>query len=327
MQTRRLGSTGPHITTIGFGAWALGGPSKFGWGAVDDDESITAIRHAIDRGVNWVDTAAFYGRGHSEEVVGRAVAPWSGSEDVLVATKCGLRWESDDPDEPPQNNLRPDSIRYECEQSLKRLDVDRIDLYQFHWPDETNTPVEDSWQTMVELVDEGKVRWIGVSNFDVELLDRCEAIRHVDSLQPPLSLIDTAALKEVIPWCRDHDTGVVVYSPMASGLLTGRFDRQRAESLPEGDWRRTAPAFNEPELSQNLALVERLKVIAERLETNLPSVAVGWTLAMPGVTAAIVGARRPDQVDGWLPAADLHLSEQDLAEIESLLEEQVQQQS
>ena len=200
MRTRRLGSQGPEITTVGFGAWAIGGPGRFGWGRVDDNESIAAIRHAVDSGVNWIDTAAVYGFGHSEEVVGRALEPYTPGSDVFVFTKCGQNWY-DSPNNEAQLDLRPESIRFEVEQSLKRLDIERIDLYQFHWPDRrTGTPVEDSWGTMVELIEEGKVRWGGVSNFDVDMLERCEEIRHVDSLQPPLSLIDRSARNDVIPW-------------------------------------------------------------------------------------------------------------------------------
>jgi aryl-alcohol dehydrogenase-like predicted oxidoreductase len=308
MEFARLGLEGPEISRVGFGAWAIGGPSKFGWGFVDDDDSVRAIRRAVERGINWVDTAAFYGRGHSEEVVGKALAPWRAGDEVLIFTKCGLRWEAGDkPDTPPTNDLRPESIRYECEQSLRRLGVERIDLYQFHWPDQLGTPVEDSWETMRELVAEGKVRWAGVSNFDVELLDRCEPIAHVDSVQPQLNLIERDALEEVIPWAIAHGTGVLAYSPMASGLLSGRFDRARAESLPDDDWRREAPHFNEPDLSRNLDLVERLAPIATQLDVGLTELVVAWTLALRGVTAAIVGARSPEQVDGWVNAPSLRL--------------------
>jgi aryl-alcohol dehydrogenase-like predicted oxidoreductase len=321
MRTRRLGNQGPKITTVGFGAWAIGGPGRFGWGRVDDRESVDAIRHAIDSGVNWIDTAAVYGLGHSEEVVARAVEPYSPGDDVFIFTKCGQNWYDSD-DNVAQLDLRPESIRFECEQSLKRLGVERIDLYQFHWPDpRTGTAVEDSWGTMVELIDEGKVRWGGVSNFDVELLERSEAIRHVDSLQPPLSLLNRSTRTDVIPWCNEHGTGVIVYSPMASGLLTGKFDAERVRSLDEDDWRKSAAPFREPNLSRNLALVDRLQEIAERVDTRLPALAVAWTLAVPGVTGAIVGARRPDQVDGWLPASDLDLGSDLLAEIESAVEE------
>ncbi|MGH2775838.1 MAG: aldo/keto reductase [Actinomycetota bacterium] len=316
MRTRKLGSHGPDITTVGLGAWAIGGPWKMGWGSVDDEESVKAIRHAIDNGVNWVDTAAVYGLGHSEEVTGRALEPYDAGEDVYVFTKCGLNWFDTDDGE-PSNNLRPDSIRFECEQSLKRLGLERIDLYQFHWPDEaTGTQVEDSWGTMSELIDEGKVRWGGVSNFDVPLLDRCSRIRHVDSLQPPLSLINRSARNDVIPWCDDNGTGVIVYSPMHSGLLTGKYTQATIAELADDDWRKRDGDFNEPRLSRNLGLVGRLEDIARQLDTTLPVVVVAWTIATDGVTASIVGARRPRQVDGWLPAADLRLSDDTLGTIE-----------
>lgn len=317
MRTRRLGAHGPDITTVGFGAWALGGPWKFGWGPQDDDESVEAIRHAIDSGINWVDTAAVYGLGHSEEVIGRALEPFRVGEEVLVFTKCGRVRKSPE-GEDIVSDLTPASIRHECEQSLERLDVERIDLYQFHWPDgNTGTPLEDSWATMAELVQEGKVRWAGVSNFDTDELEQCEAILHVDSLQPPLSLINRSARNGPIPWCEEHGTGVIVYSPMASGLLAGKFNRDRVQNLADDDWRKGSPNFQEPRLSANLELVDRLGALAERLGTTLPALAVAWTLTIPGVSGAIVGARRPDQVDGWIPASDLDLSEDDLAEIEA----------
>jgi aryl-alcohol dehydrogenase-like predicted oxidoreductase len=314
VRTNRLGSNGPEITRTGFGAWAIGGPWKVGWGPVDDDESVAAIRHAVESGANWVDTAAVYGLGHSEEVVRRALEPYNVHDEVLVFTKCGVNWYDDGE---PKRTLHPEGIRFECEQSLKRLGVDTIDLYQFHWPDEVSgTPVEESWGVMKELVDEGKVRWAGVSNFTVELLERCEPIMHVDSLQPPLSLVVRDAREDVIPWAADNGTGVIVYSPMASGLLTGKFSAEHVEGLAEDDWRRRAARFQEPQLSRNLALVEQLRPIAERLDVSVPTLAVAWTLAVPGVTAAIVGARRPDQVDGWVAAADLELDADTMAEIE-----------
>jgi aryl-alcohol dehydrogenase-like predicted oxidoreductase len=319
VRTRRLGSGGPEVSVVGFGSWALGGPWKFGWGPSDDDESIAAVRHAIDSGVTWVDTAAVYGFGHSEEVVGRAVAPYRVGEEVLVFTKCGEPWQSAG-GRVHGDGLRPESIREECEYSLQRLAVEWIDLYQFHWPDtKTGTPVEESWGTMAELVDEGKVRWIGVCNFDVGLLERCEPIRHVDSVQPPLSLLHPGAREDVIPWAREHGSGVIVYSPMASGLLTGAFDRERLDKLAPDDWRRHAADFQEPELSEALRVVDGLRPIAARLGVSLPTLVVTWTLTVPGVTGPIVGARRPAQVDEWLPAAGLDLDEQTLAEIEQLI--------
>jgi aryl-alcohol dehydrogenase-like predicted oxidoreductase len=320
--TRRLGSQGPELSALGFGTWVTGGPWRFGWGPTDDDESVDAIRHSIERGVNWIDTAAVYGLGHAEEVVARAVEPYRVGEEVLVFTKCGRRWEEKQEGTRVFYDLRPESIREECEASLRRLRLERIDLYQFHWPDiATGTPVEESWETMAELVDEGKVRYLGVSNFSVELLERCEAVRHVDSLQPPLNVLNRHARQELIPWCAANGTGVIAYSPMASGLLTGSFSREGMGRLSEGDFRRNAPPFQEPKLSQNLALVERLEGIASRLGTTLPALAVAWALAVPGVTGAIVGARTSAQADGWLGAAGVALDETTLAEIDRAIEE------
>jgi aryl-alcohol dehydrogenase-like predicted oxidoreductase len=317
LRTRRLGSAGPEISVVGFGSWALGGPWRYGWGPQDDAESVAAIRHAVESGVTWVDTAAVYGLGHSEEVVGEAVTPFRVGEEVLVFTKCGERW--DDSIGASVNDLRPESIREECEASLRRLGIERIDLYQFHWPDRIGTPVEDSWATMAELVDEGKIRWAGVCNFTVELLERCEPIRHVDSAQPPLNLLNRGARKDVIRWAREHRTGVIVYSPLASGLLTGAFGAERIEQLAPDDWRRSDPAFQQPRLGQALALVERLRPIAERLRCSVAALAIAWTLSVPGVTGAIVGARRAGQVDDWLEAGDLELDDDVLTEIEAPL--------
>jgi aryl-alcohol dehydrogenase-like predicted oxidoreductase len=319
MQFRRLGRDGPELSVVGVGAWAIGGPWRFGWGPQDDDESIAALHKAFDAGVSWVDTAAVYGLGHSEEVVGQVLRERAGGE--LVLTKCGRPWYGRENNEPTYD-LRPETIRFELEQSLKRLGTDHVDLYQFHWPDTvTGTPVEESWGTMAELVTEGKVRWAGVCNFDVGLLERCQRIRHVDALQPPYSLLDRAAANELIPWCAANGTGVIGYSPLGSGLLSGGFDAQRARELPEGDWRRGSPEFQEPALSRNLALAERLEPLAERHGVPVAAVAVAWVLATPGVTGAIVGARRPSQIDGWLPAGSLRLSDADLAELRAAVED------
>jgi aryl-alcohol dehydrogenase-like predicted oxidoreductase len=313
MQFRRLGPNGPEVSVVGMGAWAIGGPWRFGWGPQDDDESLAALHKAFDAGVNWVDTAAVYGLGHSEEVVGQAVREHGG--EVLVFTKCGRPWYGRERNEPTYD-LRPETIRFELEQSLKRLGTDHVDLYQFHWPDtETGTPVEDSWATMADLVTEGKVRWAGVSNFDVQGLQRCERVRHVDSLQPPFSLINRSAAAAEIPWCAANGTGVLCYSPLGSGLLTGSFDADRVRDLPAGDWRRTSAEFRPPRLEANLELARRLEPVAERHGVPVAAVAVAWVLTVEGVTGAIVGARRPSQVDGWLPAGELQLTEADLAEL------------
>jgi aryl-alcohol dehydrogenase-like predicted oxidoreductase len=318
---RILGANGPELSTLGFGSWAAGGPSKFGWASTDDEESIAAVRFAIESGINWVDTAAFYGQGHSEEVVGKALEPWKSSGDVLIFTKCGLRWSGVDRDEAPTNNLRPESIRYECEQSLKRLGVERIDLYQFHWPDTIGTPVEDSWGTMLELIQEGKVRWGGVSNFDVELLDRCEKLGHVQSLQPRINLIDRWAVDNTLPWCRQRGTGVLAYSPLASGLLTGAWDEERVESLPADDWRKYSGDFHPPQVFRSLKFAKDLRAVAEGAGTTLPVLAIAWVLALDGVTGAIVGARNTDQVKGWLQAGDFKLSADVAAEVDRLIAE------
>ena len=316
LPTRPLGSSGLDITTVGFGAWAIGGGGwAFGWGPQDDADSRAAMRRALELGINWIDTAAVYGLGHSEELVGRLLRELPSGDRPLVFTKCGLVWDERDRMKEALRVLRPDSIRKECEASLRRLGVERIDLYQFHRPDETGTPVEDSWHAMVRLVEEGKVRAAGVSNFDVALLERCEAIRHVDSLQPPFSLIRRDVAAREIPWCAEHDTGVIVYSPMQTGLLTDSFTAARVAAMAQDDWRRHGPEFQEPNLSRNLALRDALRPIARRHGTTVSAVAVAWTLAWPGVTAAIVGARTPAQVDGWIGAATLELTAADLDEI------------
>jgi aryl-alcohol dehydrogenase-like predicted oxidoreductase len=313
---RPLGKSGLEITTVGFGAWATGGGGwAFGWGAQDDGESVAAIHHAVERGVNWIDTAAVYGLGHSEEVVGRAVRELPPGDRPFVFTKCGLQWDEANPMVQAKRSLRPEYIARECEASLRRLGVERIDLFQFHWPDESGVAVEDSWAAMTKLVAEGKVRALGVSNFSVPLLERCEAVRHVDSLQPPFSLIRRDVATTEIPWCAAHDTGVIVYSPMQSGLLTDRFSQERLATMAADDWRRRNPQFQPPRLEANLALRDALRPIAARRGVSVGAVAVAWTLAWPGVSGAIVGARSPEQVDGWISAAGLRLHEEDLDKV------------
>lgn len=318
---RALGSTGVHITTVGFGSWAIGGGDwAFSWGPQDDSDSIATMHHAMELGINWIDTAAVYGLGHSEEVVGRFLREVKSSERPLIFTKCGLVWDEKNPREVARRVLKPESIRRECEASLRRLGVDRIDLYQFHWPDETGIPVEESWAAMAKLVDDGKVRWVGVSNFNVELLHRCESVRHVDSLQPPFSAINRKAAADEIPWCAAHKTGVICYSPMQSGLLTERFSVEHISRLDAGDWRRRSLEFQQPNLGRNLALRDSLRPIAQRHGTSTAAIAVAWTLTWSGVTGAIVGARTPAQVDGWIQAASLELTAEDLSEIASAIE-------
>ncbi|MFL5309935.1 MAG: aldo/keto reductase [Myxococcales bacterium] len=321
LATRPLGTSGLEITTVGFGSWAVGGGGwSFGWGPQDDAESLATMRHAIELGINWIDTAAVYGLGHSEEVVGRLLRELPASERPLIFSKCGLVWDDRDRMAAPRRVLRPDSIRRECEASLRRLGVERIDLYQFHWPDETGTRVEDAWAEMAMLVDEGKVRAAGVSNFGVGLLDRCEAIQHVDSLQPPFSLINRSAASGEIPWCGAHRTGVICYSPMHSGLLTDSFTADRVAALAEDDWRRRAADFQPPNLGRNLSLRDALRSIAMRHDASVSATAIAWTLAWPGVSGAIVGARTPKQVDGWIEAASMALTDLDLDEIASAIQ-------
>jgi aryl-alcohol dehydrogenase-like predicted oxidoreductase len=317
---RRLGTTDMTITRVGFGAWAIGGAGwTFGWGEQDDAESIAAIRHAVERGVNWIDTAAVYGLGHSEEVVAQALGDLPVNERPFVFTKCGLVWDERNRTAPPRRVGRPESIRRECEASLRRLRTERIDLYQMHWPPEDGTPIEDYWGTLLTLKEEGKIRAAGLSNHSVEQLERAEALGHVDSLQPPFSLIHRDAAAE-IAWCERHGTGVIVYSPMQSGLLTGSFTSERAAALPPDDWRSRSPDFTGEGLRRNLALADALRPIAERHGTSVAAVAVAWTLAWPGVTGAIVGARSPAQVDGWIGAANLVLTPEDLREIAAAME-------
>jgi len=310
MKTKRLGSSDLDITRLGFGSWAIGGSGwEFGWGEQDDKASIAAIHRALELGINWIDTAAVYGMGHSEEMVGRAVKTWPGKEPYIF-TKCGLHWDK-------QGNVHRDlkavSIRHECENSLRRLGVDVIDLYQIHWPTED---FEEGWTEMARLQKEGKVRWIGVSNFDAEQLKRCNEIARITSLQPPYSLIRREIETDILPYCRSNHIGVIVYSPMASGLLTGAMTRERAAKLPASDWRSHDPEFSEPQLSQNLALVERLGEVGKKYGKPPGQVAVAWTLRDPAVTAAIVGARNADQVERNIGAADLQLANEDIDLIE-----------
>ncbi len=307
-----------QVTRVGFGAWAIGGNGwAGGWGAQDDDGSVATIRAAFERGVNWIDTAAIYGLGRSERVVGRALRDLD--ETPYVFTKCGLTW--DENGDGPHNVMAPDSVRRECDASLQRLGVERIDLYQVHWPPTDGTPIEEYWAVMAELKDSGKVRAIGLSNHDVKQCMRAEEIAHVASLQPPFSLIARDVAADLLPWCAENGTAVIVYSPMQSGLLTGAFSKERVDALPEDDWRKSNDDFTEPALSRNLALVDALRTVAERHGVPVASVAVAWTLAWPQVTAAIVGARRPEQIDGWLPAADLTLTDEDLDDIERAVRE------
>jgi aryl-alcohol dehydrogenase-like predicted oxidoreductase len=318
--TTALGRTDLQITRVGLGAWAIGGAGwQGGWGAQDDAESMATIRRAVEMGINWIDTAPAYGLGHAEEVVGEAVRSMPEGERPLIFTKCGLVWE---PGATTVSNvLSPASIRRECDDSLRRLGVEVIDLMQIHWPATDGTPIEESWATLAELVEEGKIRYLGVSNFTVDLLDACQAIRPVDTCQPELNLLVRENAESILPWCQGHGTGVIVYSPMRNGLLSGGFTRERAGSLPEDDWRSGHPDFTEPGLSANLAVVERLQAIARELGCTVAELAVAWTLAWPAVNGAIVGARRPDQLDGWIGAGAVELDAAVLDEIAAVLEE------
>lgn len=318
---RRLGRTDMSITPVGLGAWAIGGGDwAVGWGDQDDSKSIAAIRHAVERGINWIDTAAIYGLGHSEEVVRAALKDIPHSERPLIFTKCGLRWDENNHMAPPQNVGKPESIRAECEASLKRLGVDRIDLYQMHWPAKDGTPIADYWGALLDLKREGKVRAVGLSNHNVAQLEAAEKIGHVDTLQPPFSAIRREFAANELPWCVAHDTGVIVYSPMQSGLLTGAFTEERAKKLPANDWRSRNAEFTGDKLKANLALAATMKAVGERHGSDAASAAIAWTLAWPGVSGAIVGARSPEQVDGWIDAARLDLTQADLKEIAATIE-------
>jgi aryl-alcohol dehydrogenase-like predicted oxidoreductase len=311
VRTSQLGTTGLEISRVGVGAWAIGGGGyDWGWGTQDDDDSIAAIHHALELGVNWIDTAAQYGFGHSETVVGRALAGLK--ERPYVFTKGG---QPEGPGRTTVQSLRRDSLRRELEQSLSRLGLDAVDLYQIHWPLPAEE-IEEGWSTLVEFRDEGLVRHIGVSNFSAEQLRRIEQIAPVETLQPPYSLVARGVEDEILPFAEREGIGVIVYSPMGSGLLTGGMTRERIAGLADDDWRKHDPRFNEPQLSRHLALVERLQTIADRHDTTPGAVAVAWTLRNPAVDGAIVGFRRPDQVDPILVAASLELSAEDLNEIE-----------
>jgi aryl-alcohol dehydrogenase-like predicted oxidoreductase len=316
MKTRQLGNTDLHITPIGFGSWAVGGGGyQFGWGPQDDEQSIAAINHALGLGINWIDTAAVYGLGHAEEIVARALK--DRSERPYIFTKCGRVW--DDHGE-ITGNLKAQSIRRECENSLRRLQMDVIDLYQIHWPD-PDSEIEEGWATMAELKKEGKVRYIGVSNFNINQMQRAMEIAPISSLQPPFSLIESNIRKDILPFCQEHNIGVIVYSPMASGLLTGSMTRERIANFPDDDWRKHDPEFQEPRLSRNLELVAKLNEVAFMHNVTPGVVAIAWTLQHPGVTGAIVGARRPEQIDGIIPAAEFRLADSEAARIEEFLKE------
>lgn len=312
----RLGRSGLQISRLGFGAWSIGGPGwKYRGTSERDDQSIAAMLHAFELGVSWVDTAPVYGDGHSEELVGRAVTLAVGLL-PRVFTKCGRHW--DRPDVASRSDLRPAAIRLDCEASLRRLGIEVIDLLQFHWPDhDTGVPVEESWGELLRLVDEGKVRAAGVCNFDEELLARCEAVGHVESLQTPLSLIARDSADGLLQWCAAHGTGVIAYSPMQVGLLTDSFTTQVVQRLEPDDWRRSHPEFQPPRLQRNMALRDALRPIGEAHSTTVSAIAIAWVLSWPEVTGAIVGARTAEQVDGWIDGATVVLTSQDMDDIEA----------
>jgi aryl-alcohol dehydrogenase-like predicted oxidoreductase len=313
MRTRTLGNSDLTITPIGFGAWAIGGGDwQFGWGKQEDSDSIAAIHRALELGLNWIDTAAVYGLGRSEEVVGRALREWSGPK-PYVFTKCGMVWGED---RQVDYSLREESIRRECEASLRRLGVDVIDLYQIHWPADELSETEEGVAALAALQKEGKIRWIGVCNFSVEELEAAQRITSLTSLQPPYSLLRREIEGAQLSWCEQHGVGVIVYSPMESGLLSGAMTPERAGALPKDDWRSRSPQFQEPKLSANLALAERLRRVGGRHGRSAGEAAIAWTLRNPAVTGAIVGARTAQQVDGIEGAGELMFNPDDLAEIE-----------
>lgn len=313
MPTKQLGDSDLMITPVGYGAWAIGGGDwAFGWGQQEDQASIEAIQRALDLGINWIDTAAIYGLGHSEEVVAKAL---KGRERPYIFTKCAMIWDDKGK---IGRSLKADSLRQELEASLRRLQVDYIDLYQIHWPN-PDVEIEEGWETLAQFKAEGKVRYIGVSNFSVAQMQRAQTIAPITSLQPPYSMVKREVEAEILPFCQQQNIGVIVYSPMQSGLLTGAMTAERVANLPDNDWRKNSSEFQEPRLSRNLALVEQLRQIAEQYQCSPGEIAVAWTLTHPAVTAAIVGGRSAQQVEGTIGAATIQLSAADLEKINTFL--------
>jgi len=313
MQERTLGRTDMALTTVGLGTWAMGGPWQFGWGPQDDDEAVAAVLAALDQGINWIDTAPAYGLGHSEDLVGQALKQTT--HKPYIATKCGLLWNDK---KEKISCLKPASIRRECHASLERLGIETIDLYQMHWPD-PDAEIEGAWEEMARLVEEGKVRYLGASNYRVEQLERVSKIHPPVSLQPPYSMLHREAENELLGYCAQHDMGVIVYSPMQRGLLTGKFNAQRLAALADDDHRKRHRDFQEPQFGATLAMVEQLKAIAQRSGRTCAQLAISWVLRCREVTAAIVGARRPEQITETVQAGDWNLSDNDIAEVEQLL--------
>jgi aryl-alcohol dehydrogenase-like predicted oxidoreductase len=318
VRTRKLGNSKLELTAVGFGAWAIGGPWEFGWGPQDDEESIRTIRAALDGGINWIDTAPVYGRGRSEQVVGRALKDVT--EKPIIATKCSLVW---DEKADKISCLREESIINECHQSLKRLGVEVIDLYQMHWP-EPDEQLEEGIEAMAKLQRQGKVRYIGVSNFNIEQIRRAQKVAEITSLQPPYNMLRRNTEKELLPYCQRNNIGVVIYSPIQKGLLTGKFTTEKVAALPESDHRKRDPEFIGENFGATAELIDELKPIAKRNEITLAQLAISWVLRRKEVTAAIVGARHPEQTKETAPAADIDLNEETIEEIEELLEKRLQ---
>ena len=309
MKIKQLGKDGPWLSEIGLGTWAIGGPWEWGWGPQNDQESIQAIHKGLDYGINWIDTAAAYGLGHAEEIIAKALK--GNRQKVFLATKCGLVWDDNGK---VSNNIQPESILKEAEDSLRRLKTDYLDLYQIHWPD-GKTPIEDSWAAFIRLKEQGKIRYPGVSNFGVDLLARCESIAHVNSLQPPYSLLDRHIEKDILPWCQKQGVGIVAYSPLQSGLLTGKFNKSK---LAKDDWRIRGKYFKEPWFSKNLQFAVELRTIASRYNKSLIHLAIAWVLMNQVVSSAIVGVRCVNQVEEMMGSADWELKKEDLQEIEKI---------
>jgi len=315
MKTRKLGYSDLNLTTIGIGTWAMGGGDwKFGWGPQDDQDSVTAIHAGLEQGINWIDTAPIYGHGHSERIVGNAIKGIRDS--VIIATKCGRVWEGDSRE--IGKSLKAESIKKEVENSLQRLGIETIDLYQIHWP-QPDEEIEEGWGTIADLIKEGKIRYAGVSNFDLNQLKRAQAIHPIASLQPPYNMFRREIEENVIDYCRANDIGIIAYSPMQAGLLTGKFSKERAAALPESDWRSSHPFFIEPQLHANLEVVERLRVIAESKNISIPQLSLAWVLRKKEITAAIVGARKPSQIEETAKASAIQLNNNEIDEIEGIL--------
>jgi aryl-alcohol dehydrogenase-like predicted oxidoreductase len=315
MKTRKLGYSDLHFTPIGLGTWAMGGGDwKFGWGDQDDAASIRAVHQALDAGINWIDTAAIYGHGHAEQVVGKAVR--DRRDDVWIATKCGRVWEGESRE--IGKCLKRESVHRELDASLQRLGIDQIDLYQIHWP-EPDEEIEEGWGAVAELVEQGKIRYAGVSNFSLEQLKRIQSIHPVTSLQPPYSMLRREVEEEILPYCCENQIGVLAYSPMQAGLLTGKFSKERVQNLPSNDWRKANPFFTSPQLEVNLGIVEKLRPIAEQMEISLSQLSLAWVLRRSDMTAAIAGARRPEQIIETAKAGEIVIPEALLSNIEDIL--------